>query len=342
MEIQYANVRLPVQPGVAAGACVPFADIPRLGDVVRDVAVSADAAAVTLASGKKLSYDYLVLAPGVGYADTLFKGGVTDTAASRAAAAAAAAKALATASSVVIVGGGPVGVEVAGELATDAPGVAVTLVTAADRLLAPKPPHLGAAAEAWLTGRGVRVVKGATVAEAGGREGSRSRRGGGGGGTLTLRPSGDALTADVVYWCHAAAPHTAWLADAGVLDGGGFIKVDAHLAVVGGPAPGRWFALGDACDAPGVKLGYLTRQQAGVVARNVRAAAGGGAPTAAAWAANGGKPEIMLVTLGRGAGTGHVGGWITLPSAAVWLIKARDLFVGKTRAWVGAPPAPAA
>lgn len=353
MEIQYANVRLPVSPAMASRNCVPFSTIPRLGTVVRGRAVAVDGAAVTLADGRALPYDYLVLAPGVGYADPLFKGGLTDDTTSRAATAADAAAALAAASSVVIVGGGPVGVEVAGELATDARHASVTLVTSADRLLYPKPPALGAAAAAWLTARGVTIVTGATVeVEEGGESGATKKKKGARQHkpkqhTVTLS-TGQTLSADIVYRCHAAAPHTGWL-PAGVLNEGGFIRVDEHLAVLGPvPAPGRWFALGDACDAPGVKLGYLTRQQADVVAANIKAAAAAAAgadkkavstPLPAAWAANGGRPELMLVTLGRGAGTGHVGPWITLPSLAVWAIKARDLFVGKTRAGVGAPAA---
>ena len=353
MEIQYANVRLPVAPSMAARCCVPFASIPRLGTFVRGTATSVDGAAVTLVDGRILPYDYLVLAPGVGYADPLFKGSPTDDAAARAAAATSAAATLSTASSVFIVGGGPVGVEVAGELATDAPKVKVTLVTSADRLLAPKQASLGATAASWLTASGVRIITNATVEEtaaeaAGGRPKRGSRAAATTTTTTTVKLStGETLAADIVYHCHASPPHTAWL-PAGVLDGSGFIKVDPHLRVQGSvPAPGRWFALGDACDAPGVKLGYLTRQQADVVAANVVAAvaaADGGeaaaaSPLPATWAANGGGPEVMLVTLGRGAGTGHIGAWVRLPSLAVWLIKARDLFVGKTRAGVGAPAA---
>ena len=354
MEIQYANVRLPVFPAMAARCCVPFSSIPRLGTFVRGTATAADGAAVTLAGGRTLPYDYLVLAPGVAYADPLFKGAPTNDAAARAAAATSAASALATATSVVIVGGGPVGVEVAGELATDAPHVKVTLVTSADRLLAPKQPSLGASAASWLTARGVRIITNVTVEEAAvEKAGGRPKRGARAAATATTTTTtvklstGETLAADIVYHCHASPPHTAWL-PAGVLDGGGFIRVDPHLRVQGSlPAPGRWFALGDACNAPGIKLGYLTRQQADVVAANVVAAASAAddgmaappAPLPATWAANGGGPEVMLVTLGRGAGTGHVGPWIRLPSLAVWLIKARDLFVGKTRAGVGAPAA---
>jgi len=78
------------------------------------------------------------------------------------------------------------------------------------------------------------------------------------------------------------------------------------------------------------------------VASNIKAAIGAakggrGAPAPAPparWSANNGL-EVMLVTLGRGSGAGHLGRWVRLPGLAVAAIKGRDLFVGKTRAGLG-------
>ena len=340
MEIQYANVRLPVQPGLAAGCCVPFSDIPRLGSVERGVAASVSATAVTLDNGTTLPYDHLVLAPGTGYACGVFKSSPDLSVASRAAGVAAAAKAVDAASSTVIIGGGPVGVEVAAELAADGKGGALTLVTRGAALLPGKPAHLSAAVETWLVAKGVTVVKGVAASV----ETIKPARRSGPAHRVSLGAGRPALDADVVYTCYAGAPNTGFLrggpGDA-CLDGAGFIRVDAALAVVAAPA--SWYALGDACDAPGVKLGYLARGQAGVVVANVKAAARGApASNPSTWAPNGGRPEMMLVTLGRAAGAGHLGAWVRFPSLAVWALKSRDLFVGKTRAWIGAPPAPAA
>ena len=44
---------------------------------------------------------------------------------------------------------------------------------------------------------------------------------------------------------------------------------------------------------------------------------------------------MLLVTLGRGSGTGHLGRWVRFPGVVVAAIKGRDLFVGKTRAGLG-------
>ena len=153
----------------------------------------------------------------------------------------------------------------------------------------------------------------------------------------------------LVNRCFNGAPNTSFLSDSSVVDAAGFVQVDEHLRVLGREAEG-WFALGDASSAPGVKLGYLARAQASTVAANIRAAikgakaeeeGGGGpspsslsAPLPSKWAPNNGL-EMMLVTLGRGGGTGHLGKWLRFPGLAVAAIKGRDLFVGKTRAGLG-------
>lgn len=68
------------------------------------------------------------------------------------------AASVAGARSIVIVGGGPVGVELAAEIAVAFTDKVITLVSAAPALLHGLPPALGAAAERWLVRRGVRVM----------------------------------------------------------------------------------------------------------------------------------------------------------------------------------------
>ena len=171
------------------------------------------------------AFDFLVLAPGVSYSDPLLKSGGlpgsgSSTLEARRRQVAEAARLLERARSVVVVGGGPVGVELAAELADDrSPGSGareITLVTSAGRLLHPKPAWVGAPAEAWLKSKGVRVVKGQRVeekaaeAEGGGdgrSGGSKKKKGAGAtttatatATTLTTSPAGETLEADVVYW----------------------------------------------------------------------------------------------------------------------------------------------
>lgn len=336
-------MRTPVKASVATAASVPFSDIPNLGKVVRDTVEKVEKGAVLTTSGASLPFDYLVLAPGCAYGDATFVAPAEEgTLAEREAAATKRAAALAAAPAVVVVGGGPVGVEAAAEIAVAYPDKPLTLVTAADTLLAGKPASLRNNAATFLESKGAKLIFGQKVVSKGA------------GGALTCEPSAQVLPAGALaLWCVPGSPNTGFLSGAGGSSGkngapavnpSGFISVDAHLRV---PGTSTWFALGDAAAIPGVKLGYLTRGQAGVVVGNIKAleAAGGAlaarpdSPLPKSWTPNGGL-EMMFVTLGPSAGTAHVGSWISLPSVVVAGIKSRDLFIGKTRKGVGAPPAP--
>lgn len=206
-------------------------DIPRLGRIVTSAVTSVVSSkdglerSVTTADGASHPFDFLVLAPGVSYADPLFKSDAESACSleARRRQVAEAAELLANAGSVVIVGGGPVGVELAAEIADAAADKnsktkkkrEVTLVTSAEHLLHPKPSWVGAPAEAWLASRGVRVVKGQKVEKvAAAEEGDddekkkktrttkKSKGAGGATTTTTLKtsPGGETLEADVVYW----------------------------------------------------------------------------------------------------------------------------------------------
>ena len=198
----------------------PSQGIPRLGRIVNSTVTSVSQTSektITTADGATHRFDFLVLAPGVSYSDPLFKSDSSSACATleaRRQQVTEAAELLREASSVVVVGGGPVGVELAAEIADDrslAAGRKITLITSADRLLHPKPAWVGNPAEAWLKAKGVEVVKGQraeeVVVEEGGEEtGSKKNKGGKASSRTktkkTLKTSsGTTIEADVVYWC---------------------------------------------------------------------------------------------------------------------------------------------
>ena len=94
----------------------------------------------------------------------------------------------------IVVGGGPVGVELAAEIAAARPHLDITLVSRSKRLCSAMPPQVHERCEAWLECRGVRLVLGADV-----RELSES------GCTLA---DGTQLDADVLYQCMGFRPAT--------------------------------------------------------------------------------------------------------------------------------------
>ena len=67
------------------------------------------------------------------------------------------AEELKAADSVLIIGGGPVGLELAGEIATDMPSKKVTLVHSGQNILESYPPRLGRLVKSQLEVLGVKV-----------------------------------------------------------------------------------------------------------------------------------------------------------------------------------------
>ena len=195
-------------------------DIPRLGRIVTSTvnSISKTEKTLTTADGASHPFDFLVLAPGVSYSDPLFKSDSTSNSATleaRRRQVREAAELLERARSVVVVGGGPVGVELAAEIADEkkSKDKKITLVTSAEHLLHPKPAWIGAPAEAWLNSKGVTVVKGQKVekvvgGEAGAQEvdEKKSKKAGAAttratkATTLKTSPGGERIEADVVYW----------------------------------------------------------------------------------------------------------------------------------------------
>lgn len=114
-----------------------------------------------------------------------------------------AAEELAAARTVLIVGGGPVGVELAAEIACAHPDIGITLVTSAAVLCPDLPPRAGMLVRDWLLAHNVELLVGEKV------EGLHARG-------CVLR-SGRAIEADITYPCVGGTPDTAALRG-GVLD----------------------------------------------------------------------------------------------------------------------------
>eukprot|EP00884_Botryococcus_braunii_P002732 jgi/Botrbrau1/1245/Bobra.0163s0038.1 len=322
-ELVPGSVRGPVQPNLVDRFCMLFTSLPNLGTFIHSKAVDVTKDAVVLEGGKSVSYDHLVIATGSSYPDVVLKGGkhlqdkkrlLKEN-----------SDALAKSKSVLIIGGGPVGVEVAAEIAVALPGKDITLVTSAPRLIETKPPRIGAVALDFLKKNNVKVVL-------------KQKASKGADGKYVLSPSGEALQADVVYTCIAGKPHSEWLRKhPAVLDQGGYVKVDSCFRVQ--DAPASWFAVGDVSNLPGVKLLYLAGMQGDLLASNLKALIQKG-PDAKLkpWTKNGFGVEAMFISLGPKAGTGHLA-CLLFPSFLAAAIKSGDLFIGKGRSEVGASPA---
>lgn len=327
-EINWAAVRSSVEPQLGNATIIPYQEIAAVKDSFLQASVtSVSNAAVTLSTGVQHEYDYLIFSFGTDYKDKFIytNSGSVD---SRRAQFQDAHKQLDKAQSCLVIGGGPVGVELAAEVATGTKGKLVTLVTSAERLLASEPPRMGAQALSSLQSYGVQVVFGEKVEELAVPAGS-----------FRLPISGRELHVDVAYWAVGQKACSQFLqaSHPDTVDDRGFVKVNEFLQVQGHL---NWFAIGDCSNLPEVKLGYQAVQQAKEVHKTLLSMFEKG-PERAILTKH--KPytgmRALAVSLGKYNGAMHVAEW-TLPWF-MWFIptffKSRDLLVSMSRKELGLP-----
>lgn len=159
-----------------------------------------------ITKNRELSFDYAVVASGSSYNKPFKEENVV--LAQRVEHLAQFHKDIERAKTVLIVGGGPVGVEIAGEVAKKYPDVQVTLVHSHDRLLQRLPLRASNYAKNFLERYGVRVLlntraeqkKGGGVVLIPSQEKTDSKR--------VQKQDLDVLRADVVFSCVGITPHS--------------------------------------------------------------------------------------------------------------------------------------
>lgn len=226
-------------------------------------------------------------------------------------------KTLAAAKSVLLIGGGNVGVEFAGEIASAFPDKDITLAHASDTLLDSMKPKAQLKALAQLTAKGVTV--------------KFNRRFKKEGNVYRCSQSNETIQADLVYECIGMKPNTDFLKAelATVLDANGLVKVDSSMNVVGYK---NLYALGD-CSALDIsKHGYLASVQGNMLADSILKAAQGKKV----------KP-YKTPTIAIMAVTGHDTGVAQFPFAvftAKFIIglKQKDLGIGEMFKMFGSTP----
>ena len=321
-EISWAGLRAMVEPALAPRVVWSHeAHLKGAAKLLVGTVARITEAAVELADGTAVPYDYLVLAPGCGGG---FGKPLEPTLAERIKAFEAEAERIKGASAVLIVGGGPTGVELAAEIITEFPGKKVTLVQSGPAVLPQLAPKAQELVHSELIRMGCVVITGAKV----------TRTPAGAMGTLT--DQGHDVAADAVYDCTGSKPRTAFCAAPGShpgikLNGDGFITVNKQLRA---PDAANVFALGDAAATEDAKQGYLavTNQVPTVVANILSAIT---EPKGAAKEAGVGPKDMMIVTLGRANGVAQFpGGYVVGGWWMSWLptnIKSKWLFIDKVR-----------
>lgn len=317
-EINWASLRAMVEPSFVDSVIVPYSKIPNAGTIVTAHAHSFTDSAVVTDQGQTIPYDYLVLATGSSYPSPIKES--SGTLADRQQTYKDGYEELKAATSILIIGGGPVGVELAGEIAEEMPDKKVTVVTSAARLIADKRPRVGALSLAHLQNKGVKVIfdhKAEKQSDGSYMVGSQR------------------LTATLTFATVGVKPNTSFLASSFPLTDKGLVQVDDALRVKGRK---RVYCIGDCNDVNETKLGFLAVAQAAVVATNIRAdikaEASGGKALMKPYTVFMGGPEIMLLSLGRNNGVMQVGP-LVIGGFVPKYIKCGDMLAGKTRKQLG-------
>ena len=300
--------------------------------IVHGTATSIDPAArtvaVTKADGATTSqrYDSLVLATGTTPLSPLW---TLDPAAHRALVAA-----LPHAQTILIAGGGPVGVESAGELAQHYPSANITLLSGGARVLHLLSEKTSRKAEGLLTGAGVKVVHGVKVTESKTVDGAADEEDVSTARTVTLS-NGETKTVDLYLNATGGIVNTGYLPKAWLDERGKVRETDFRVAAA--DAGGRVYAVGDvAASSQGGIFDIMAgvRPTARAVGLDIaqKAIAEGKARTKEAsdkaFEPAPFKPMRLsqIVPVGSKGGAGQLMGW-SLPSWAVWLIKSRHFFI---------------
>ncbi|KAJ9110770.1 hypothetical protein QFC20_002811 [Naganishia adeliensis] len=234
---------------------------------------------------------------------------------------------IAAAQSVVVIGGGPTGIEMAGEIFSQHPGKKITLIHRQPRLLDDRfPKKLSNQLEALCKKNGVELVLGDEHIQepdlvTGKQNGMRAIR----------TKNGKEIKADFVFIAIGNIPNTQIIGDAdpSALAKDRTINVNEYLQVQSSLFPGKnVFAAGDCANSPGWRSLISTEADVATIAKNVTATL-----TGAPLKKHAPGMRAMVVPTGPASGAGFAAmgplGDTALPQFMVPIAKGKDLFVGK-------------
>ncbi|MCW7537995.1 FAD-dependent oxidoreductase [Aquabacterium sp. A7-Y] len=304
VEVPMAAPRSLVDPAFADDALIPYSlALPEVTHVRgRLIEMGANAGEVLVSDGQRISVrgDVHVLCTGSLYANALMRSSGA-TLEERKRLYRQYSSVIQAANRVLIVGGGPIGVEVAGELSESHPGKSIILLESGRRLLPGTSLMAAQHAASVLASRGVSILFGERLQAA--TTAPDDIFAGPGIATTSI---GRKIGYDLLVWCTGGRPNTAYMKPLlyAALNEQGRVRVNPDLRVVGHPA---LFALGDITDLDENKMAWHIDGQVRCAADNIRRIIQGGR---AALALSTYKPQTgnpkMAVTLGSQQGVLHL------------------------------------
>jgi pyruvate/2-oxoglutarate dehydrogenase complex dihydrolipoamide dehydrogenase (E3) component len=231
-EVPMAMPRLMVQPGYADKAIVSIADaVPKARHIHGRLVELTKAGGLVEGDGgdrRMVTAAIAVLATGSRFAGQFIRplSGVLEE---RKAGFHRLRASLSAARRILIVGGGPLGVEIAGEIVETWPGRSVTIVESGARILGGTANAASAHAAKFLTRRGVTLLTGERI------ESPSPRNGVSEGSGEAFTASGKRIAYDVILWCIGGRPNTEYLRAhfSDRLDADGRVRVTPQLLIEG-------------------------------------------------------------------------------------------------------------
>ncbi|GAA0138740.1 oxidoreductase [Lithospermum erythrorhizon] len=290
-EIAWASLRCMVEPSFAEKSLINHREYVRNATIITAYAVNVTLNEVRTSQGRVVPYDYLVIA--TGHEDR-----ITVTKMEKISLYRMEHERIRSANSILIVGGGPVGVELAGEISVDFPEKKITLVHRGGRLLE----FVGdSVTNLNLSTNGVYKTSG-----------------------------GKTIRADCHFLCIGKPLASSWLKESMLrdrLDPIGRLMVDANLRVKG---CSNIFAIGDITDIPEMKQGYLAQIHARVVEKTIKYMINGKEKLDTYKSGS----QMAIVSLGRSEAVAQIKG-ATMIGRIPGKMKSGDLYVNKTKKTLG-------
>lgn len=344
------SIRCLVDSNFAHTICIPVSNLVKKGQLVCGEVISISDTEVTIADGRTFPFDACVVATGSDYAFPFKPGNTpiinaTDGVTNIVNMLQNISNEVKAAKSVAIIGGGAVGVEAAGEIKQDNPGIEVTLVHRHLSLISKGSwfkEGFVVKAQENLRKLGVKLLLGYTVTSPENVNQDYLR----GPVKISACPNTDDknvkaidnidFTADLVFFCTGSTISTDTLLNKTMskcMNDIGQYKVDEYLQIKG---RNRMFAIGDCCDSDDPKMAMIAGEQGKIVAYNVVQLLNSSSASMKTWKWN--KPRAMIVTTGRNGGSAQLplfGGKL-FGDKLTRIVKGKDFFAGKMWADYGA------
>lgn len=327
LQHKYSFLRAAVAPGWEQVACVPLNNLLTNGKIIQAKVVSVSEGSVTLENGNVLQADYIILAHGGGATNlpSNVPKGIVDMNSFRRVLTEK-QKQIQNSNNIVIVGGGPVGLELAGEIRAAHPNKSIKIIQGQSQILNNSTPPLVDKfinkVQDRLTELNIEVILNTKITNLPNIDNGdgflvEPRR-------LSLS-DGRSIESDLTIVCVGYSPSHSNILSSNYLDSSNRVKVDLTFKVEGLKTV---YCIGDAANIPESKLGYLATQQANHLINNLTKSLQGKSPIQYTPASSSSEFGVMFLPLGPIKGVGAMGKTV-VGNGITSKLKGKGLFKNK-------------